>query len=266
MENKHSFVVLAYQESPYLEACLQSLLQQTLKSDILITTSTPNFFLKNIAKKYKLKLLINPKPSGIASDWNFALGQAETKYVTLAHQDDIYLENYTAEMLKNLEKYPDFLIKFSDYQEIYQSKLKEKIRTWNLNLLIKRLINLLFWPTASSLTKQKSKLNFLKFGSSIPCPSVLYNKQQLTSFQFSKNFTTNLDWLSWINLAKQKGEFLRSKKILMQHRIHQDSTTSLWIANKKRYQEDLFCFKQLWPKKVAKLLAKTFTLSWKNNQ
>ena len=42
-ENKeHTFVVCAYGESPYLEKCIDSLEKQTVKSRILIATSTPN--------------------------------------------------------------------------------------------------------------------------------------------------------------------------------------------------------------------------------
>ena len=37
----HTFVICAYGESPYLEACIRSLLSQTEKSRILCATSTP---------------------------------------------------------------------------------------------------------------------------------------------------------------------------------------------------------------------------------
>ena len=38
----HTFAVCAYGESPYLEECVRSLLDQNVKSRILIATSTPN--------------------------------------------------------------------------------------------------------------------------------------------------------------------------------------------------------------------------------
>ena len=40
--DKHTFAVCAYKESPYLEACIQSLLDQTVRTDIIVATSTPN--------------------------------------------------------------------------------------------------------------------------------------------------------------------------------------------------------------------------------
>jgi len=52
-ENKlHSFAVLAYKDSPYLEECILSLKNQTVQSDIYITTATPSEFLENISRKY----------------------------------------------------------------------------------------------------------------------------------------------------------------------------------------------------------------------
>ena len=50
----HTFAVCAYQESPYLEECIKSLKKQTIKSNILIATSTPNDYIKGISDKYTI--------------------------------------------------------------------------------------------------------------------------------------------------------------------------------------------------------------------
>ena len=52
--NLHTFAVCAYGESPYLEECIESLKGQSIKSNILIATSTPNKYIKNIAEKYNV--------------------------------------------------------------------------------------------------------------------------------------------------------------------------------------------------------------------
>lgn len=136
--SNHTFVVLAYKESPYLEDCLQSLLNQTVKSNIIIATSTPSEYLKNISSKYKLPLKINSQVKNtIASDWTFAYKLADTQYVTLAHQDDIYINTFVDEVLKDKE---EFLISFTNYYEI---KGIDKPVKSNLNLVIKRI---LLWP------------------------------------------------------------------------------------------------------------------------
>ena len=45
--NDHTFAICAYKESPYLEECIKSLKNQTIKSNILIATSTPNDYIRN---------------------------------------------------------------------------------------------------------------------------------------------------------------------------------------------------------------------------
>ena len=56
-KNKHTFVVLAYKESKYLEESIKSVLNQTVKTNVVIGTSTPNKYISKIAKKYNLKVI-----------------------------------------------------------------------------------------------------------------------------------------------------------------------------------------------------------------
>ncbi len=71
MEQKlcHTFAILAYKESPYLEECIQSVLGQSVKSAVYISTSTPSPYISGLAEKYGLPLYINEKEPGI---WQFA--------------------------------------------------------------------------------------------------------------------------------------------------------------------------------------------------
>ena len=89
----HTFVICAYKESPYLGECISSLLKQTVKSRILIATSTPNEYITRTAAEYEIPVIVNKGQGGIVQDWNFAYKQADTPYVTIAHQDDFYMEN-----------------------------------------------------------------------------------------------------------------------------------------------------------------------------
>ena len=52
----HTFIVTAYKESKYLEECIKSLVNQTIKSNIIMSTSTPNEYINSLAKKYDIKL------------------------------------------------------------------------------------------------------------------------------------------------------------------------------------------------------------------
>jgi len=100
----HSFALVPYKDSPLLALCLDSLTNQTVKSQIYISTSTATAQVAETAAKYGLEVFTTEPNQGIAHDWNFALQQAKTKYVTLAHQDDIYLPNYAERSIEALEK------------------------------------------------------------------------------------------------------------------------------------------------------------------
>ncbi len=133
--NLHTFVVLAYKESPYLETCLKSVLNQSKSSNIIIATTTKNNFIKNLAKKYNLEIIVG-KHTNIGGDFDFALSCSKTKLTTIAHQDDIYEPTYTEKVIKAYKKRPNSSIIFTDYFELRNN---QKVYS-NLNLKIKRFL------------------------------------------------------------------------------------------------------------------------------
>ena len=104
----HTFVVLAYKESSYLEECIKSVLNQKYPSKVVIATSTPNQYIENIADKYSLAIKVNPNPGkGIGYDFDFAVSCGETELTTVAHQDDIYDYEYSDCIVKAYLKNPN---------------------------------------------------------------------------------------------------------------------------------------------------------------
>ena len=132
----HTFVVCAYGESPYLGECVDSLLEQTIKSRILITTSTDNDYIHWVADVNGIEVRVSGRAPDIAGDWNFAYTQAETPYVTIAHQDDLYEPAYAETAVSMMEKRKKPLLFFSDYYE----RRGDEITDSNVNLRIKKLM------------------------------------------------------------------------------------------------------------------------------
>lgn len=263
MQN-HTFVIPAYKDSPYLESCIKSLINQSIKSEILIATSTPSLYLEQIAKKYNLAYFINSAPSAIASDWNFAIDKAKNTLITIAHQDDIYEPNYAETILKTIEKNKkeNILIVFTNYADL----INDKARSFSTNAFIKGI--LLFPFKFSSIIKNKFLKRFvLMFGDPICCPTVTINLNAIKyQFRFSNNYSCALDWLAWLDLAKEDGAFLYIDKKLVNHRIHPESETTNQINNGRRQQEELQIFELLWGKTIAKLMVKAYKLGHKDNR
>ncbi len=256
----HTFVVCAYGESPYLEECLASLRSQTITTNIILSTSTSNELIKRVCDKYEVPLHINPGPGGIAGDWNFAVSLASTPLVTIAHQDDVYLDRYVEVMLTFLSNRSDATLFFSDYAELRQGVCVDK----NKLLDVKRALLL----PLKSKTLSKSKFvrrRTLSLGCPICCPSVTLVKSAFTEPLFDVHFGSNLDWQTWEKLAAVPGSFVYAPEILMMHRIHADSETSHLIENDSRTQEDLEMLSHFWPMPIARLINRVYAGGQKGN-
>ena len=258
----HSFIVPAYGVSPHLPACLASLREQTVTSAIVVTTSTPSVALERMAGAAGVDLVVNPVAAGAASDWTFALHQATTRWVTLAHQDDRYRPAYTARCLAAVEDAPDSLLVFTDYDE--ETAGGERGHT--LNLVIKRLLSRPYFAFGRSIRGVRTRRALLSFGSPIPCPTVMYNRERLAAFRFDPAFTVNMDWDAWLRLAALPGAFTLVPDRLVVHRIHEDSETTAALAGRRRQDEDRRIFDALWPRPVAALLARVYARSYASNR
>ena len=255
----HTFVVLAYKESTYLEDCIKSVLNQKYRSEVMIATSTPNKYIKSLAKKYELPIVINTGKTGIGADFDFAISCGKTKLVTIAHQDDIYDYDYSYEIVKKYNKNTNSIIVFPDYYEIKGNK---KVYT-NLNLKRKRI---LLTSLRFGGKTRFSKRFCLRFGNAICCPSVTFNKDKITLPLFDYPLKCDIDWHAWETLSKTNGDFSFINKSLMGHRVHEKSTTTEIINENIRTKEDFEILKRFWPKSIAKIINHFYKNSEKSNK
>lgn len=256
----HTFVVLAYKESEYLEECIKSVLNQSYESDVVIATTTDNKFIRTLAKKYELDVVVG-KHTSIGGDFDFAVNTGKTELVTVAHQDDLYDYDYAKTVVDEYKKYNDASIIFTDYYEI---RGNDKIKS-NINLKIKRV--LLFPIRLKYLSRFKFiKRLILRFGNSICCPAVTFVKGNCPKEIFNSKYKCNVDWFAWEKLSKLDGRFIYNKELLMGHRISNETTTTDIINNGIRTKEDYEIYCKFWPKWFAKIINKLYKNSEKSNQ
>ena len=258
--NDHTYVLCAYKKSAFLEECVESILKQTVKSNILIATSTPNDHISAVAQKYNIPVFINDGEKGIGGDWNFAYNKAETPLITIAHQDDIYEPTYTEKMLEYVNKSKNPIIYFCGYGEL---RNEEKVYN-NKNLKIKKLM--LSPLKIKGLWSSKFiRRRVLSMGNCICCPAVTYVKEKVGESPFTNDYLSNIDWQQWEMLSRKKGSFVYNKQPLMCHRLHEESTTTEIIGESKRSLEDFDMFCKFWPKWIAKIVSKVYANSEKSN-
>lgn len=258
----HTFAVLAYGDSPYLNECLESLARQVRLGVVTICTSTPSKSIEQAAKRFDAALLINPQRSSMADDWTFAYHSAKTPYVTLAHQDDRYLPNYAEEVLAAVEKRPDALIAFCDYAEI----IGDRVHAQRLNLWIKHF--LLWWAfrLSTSVASTAAKQRVCAWGCPICCPSVTFHKRRIGDFAFDPSYRFVTDWEAWLRLARREGSFIHLNRRLMHHRLHAESETTRLTAGPERGVEEQEMLARCWPKPVASAIAAIYRLGHRSNQ
>lgn len=225
-----------------------------------MATSTPNTHITRLASRYGAALHVNPQAGGIGSDWNFAMQAAGSRWVTLAHQDDIYLPAFADRTLHALSRHPDAVLAFSGYREIEN----DRIRPMSLLLRVKQVLLELGFLGASHVSARFLKTNALRFGCSIPCPAVTINTS--SGLRFRTDLKVDLDWAAWLELARAPGAFVYVRERLMLHRVHPDSETSAAIDAGHRLAEDEALLRTLWPAPIARAIVASYRFAYQSNR
>lgn len=245
----HTFAICAYKESEFLEECIKSLMHQTVKTKVIIATSTPNAYISSLADKYKIPLYIRDGKSDIRDDWNFAYDSAQSNWVTIAHQDDKYNKHYVEQLEKKVIKVPDAIAFVSDYMPIKNGKVGPR----DINSRLRRLLRtpLKYNRFAGSRFWKKF---VLCLGNSICCPAVTYRKEVLGASFFTSELKYNIDWDTFYKLAEIKGTFTYVDKPLTYYRVHDGATSKEWIVNHTREKDDVYMFRKFWPQWFVNVL------------
>lgn len=262
----HAFVVPAYGASKHLRQCLESLRAQEVRaSEIVVSTSTPYDGLQELCKGYDARLFVHAPNRGIANDWTAALDATNCTWVTLAHQDDIYLPGFLRMTMNAIARRPDAVLVFTGYRECGEDG---GLRRSSVALLIKRLLIELAFLGREQIRTRRARTSLLRFGCPIPCPSVTIRRDRLPpGMRFNERYRVNLDWDFWLRLAQMpNAAFLCIRTPLMLHRIHRRSETSAGIADGTRAQEDRELFCRVWPRPIASMLARAYSHAYTYNE
>lgn len=257
----HTFVLCAYKENVHIEDAILSLKNQTVPTNIIMSTSTPNEFLENLCKKYEIPMYVNHGEKGLGADWNYGYQQADTKLVTIAHQDDFYEPDYTKEILRFANLREDAIIIYTDY---YEFRIDKKVTT-NKIMKIKRMMN-------APLTKKKFygsrfvRRFVLSIGDPICCPSVTYVKEKVGDNPFVTKYANSCDYKAMVDLSAKEGAFICIPRQLMAHRIYPESATTLNLSEHIRQKEDFEILCEFWPKPIARVINKIYATSEKSNE
>ena len=259
----HTFAVCAYEESPYLEEAVISVINQRLQSRVIICTSTPNDHIKTIADKYCIQLMINPDKGDIQTDWNFACDKADTRYVTLVHQDDIYSPYYLEFFYERMKKHRDFLMFYTAYRPLNMRDGIGDTRK-DANSIIRFMLSI---PMLIPLFADKPiwKKATLSLGNSICCPTVTYDRKTIGDVEiFTSELKYDLDWDTFWKFAQQNGRFMFEPRNLVYYRVHDMATSKQCIDNSVREHDDIYMFSKIFSPSIANIIMKAYKKAYLN--
>lgn len=254
-EKDFTFVVCAYKECEYLEESIKSVVHQTKKANILISTSTPNEHITRIADKYGIEIRVNPI-GGQIRDYNFAMAQADTELIMLMHQDEIIKNNFVETVLKEINQSKRPIIAFTDYIEMHNDKVDEKASTM---VKIKRML-LLPAKSKKLMSTVFGKRLIQRLGDPITHPTVVCVKKEMPKEIFREAYRAAMDWDLWERLSKQDGSFVYVPEVLLYHRMNEENqTVKLLQTTNARYENEFDIFSRFWPKPIVKLIMKFYS-------
>ncbi len=257
----HTFVICAYGQSPYLEACIRSLKAQTAATNIICATSTPSPWLEEVLERHKIPLFVRQGEKGIGNDWNFGLDSGQARFVTIAHQDDLYNRHYVEELRRAAARWSDMTVFMSDGILIRDGRL-----SWGGAVELVKKVLRLPWRVPGLCHLPWVKKAGLIFGNPVMCPSCCYRKDQMPRPLFSTEYDFVLDWECMRRLACGPGRFICVEKPLLYYRIHDEAATKACMEDHRREREERRMFQDIWPGGLAGLLMKLYGQAGKNYQ
>lgn len=228
MENLMISVAMAtYNGEQYLQAQLNSILQQSLPVDeIIIVDDCSTDKTVSIIEKYqnedsRILLFQNMKNLGYKLNFKKALSKCKGDYIFLCDQDDIWDVDKVKDMISVLKEHPAIISLASSFREIDQNDRPVEVKLIpgrsNNNLLLK--------PVEENALIEMTLDEFVFHNYFQGCSMVI--KKELRN-KFEEKFIDTLphDWVLNIIASAEKGMYFYNKP-LFSYRIHDKNTIGL---------------------------------------
>lgn len=179
---------------------------------------------------------------GLSGNWNFAVREARSRWVSVLHQDDMLHPDYTQIIAQLIEAYPRASAVFSHAQIIDEngqpgSTLADQIKA----RLLKKIDGARY-----TLTGDEGSATLLR-GNFIFCPAVCFNREMLGSCGFDERWKMVPDLALYLHLLFKGHTLAGSKKVGMLYRRHQAQATAKYQATGLRFEEEFALYRQMLP-------------------
>jgi glycosyltransferase involved in cell wall biosynthesis len=207
MKKLVSICIPTYKQTEYLKKCLDSIIFQDFKNfELIISDDTPDDSVELFLKSYVLNLdytYFRNNPSlGSPQNWNYAVSNAEGKYIKIMHHDDFFTKKDSLQLMVDaIEKQQaSFLFCQTDVWDI-------KNNTHRIHQISSKQFNLV-----------KQKPEFLFFKNTIGAPSVsLYINNKAICYDIEFKWLVDVDFYMQYLFHSKNVVYLPSPLIATSH-------------------------------------------------
>jgi glycosyltransferase involved in cell wall biosynthesis len=227
-----TFAIPFHSAMHYLPRALDSVRAQTDPRWRCIVVDESGAAEKLVQGDARIRYFRNPRPLGMAANWNRCIELAETDLVQLLHEDDELLPNYAATMLRGAGEHPDAGI-FYCGAEIIGPDSKP---AFSFPDFIKfRFVN----PSRHEkiVLEGESGVRALLKGDFIMCPTMCFRKSRL-----AVRFSTDYKLVQDIELITQHllggGTIVGLPEVCYRYRRHGANATIEYTRSLLRFHEE----------------------------
>lgn len=216
---KLSVIVPAYNLEKYIDACLRSVLEQTVKApfevivcDDASTDSTADI-IRGLAEEFAhLKTIIKKQNGGLASNMKTLLEAASGDYIAYLDGDDIALPGKLQTQIDYLDTHHDCQMVFHE-SDMFDSDTNETIRLYSQSSY-----NWAYIPQRSDIT------HLIRYGTYLQASSVMFRRHAWLTETVAQDCKIILDYPFYIlNAGYLNANIDFIPNVLGRYRIHKDS-------------------------------------------
>lgn len=190
-----SVVIPAYNASPFIEKCINSILSQSFKDfEIVVVNdgSTDNTLqiLETLHKKDERIRIITQKNGGVSSARNTGLKNATGKFVTFVDADDALLPTALDDMVAVMGDTTDFAVFSHNEVKLTSKPHLEKPCVYKAEELDEKFIEfdrVIWWPWAKMLRRSVIEENHLEYDTSLS-----FGEDHIFNLLFAKHIKGNV--------------------------------------------------------------------------
>lgn len=133
MQNLITVAIPTYNRPDFLRQSLKSVVDQSYKDiDILVLDNCSTMNIKNVVDGFsdsRIRYVRHGKNLGIIGNWNSAIAECETKYLSIFHDDDVMHSRFIEKSITMLERYQSVGFLYAQANKV--DKNLEHISIWS---------------------------------------------------------------------------------------------------------------------------------------